>query len=195
MKKLRAFFCLLLFSPLLSCEALEELIEEEIDIPLTFEGNLNITSRSSVSDIDDPITIRTESAFYDIASDPDVSELIGDNSEIQKIKINRIRYSYSDFEGNDMAQVLEGGFSFRVINNIERNIPINDVGVNVAEADFNNSVFTVEQDFSSVEEGLNELFQTVIISYFATLSHNPVDFVVGITVDVTVTVKPDIDNF
>jgi len=181
--------------PLFGCDELEELIEEEIDIPLTFEGDLNITSQSNVSDIDDPISIRTETATYNIAADPDVAEVIGDKSEIKKIKINRIRYSYRDFEGNDDAVILEGGFSFLLINNIERTVEITDTNVNVAEADFRNDTFTVQGDFSTIEEGFNENFNTVLISYFGTLSHNPVDFIVGITVDVTVTIKPDIDNF
>ncbi len=196
MKKTKPlFFCFFLLLPLLGCEELEELIEEEFDVSLTFEGDLNITSRSSVSDISDPISIRTETASYNIAADPEVAEVIGDNSEVKKIKINRIRYSYIDFEGNEEAVVVEGGFSFRLINNIERTIPITDTGVNVAEADFRNDVFTIEEGFGSIEEGFNENFQTVLISYFGTLSHNPVDFKVGITVDVTVTIKPDVDNF
>jgi len=195
MKTLKPFLFLFLLLPLMGCEELEELIEQEFDVSLSFEGDLNIISKSPVSDISDPISVRTEIATYDITSDPEVAEVISNKNEVTKIKIDRIRYSYKDFEGNDEAFVIEGGFSFILINNIERTIQISDTNINVAEADFRNDAFSIEDDFSSIEEGFNENFQTILISYFGTLSDNPVDFIVGITVDVTVTIKPDIDNF
>lgn len=65
----------------------------------------------------------------------------------------------------------------------------------MAEADFNNDAFILEADFSEVEAGFNPNSPSILIGYIATLSHNPVYFKVGITVDATVTIKPDIDNF
>lgn len=195
MKYLNIFvplFTMLLF---LSCDELEELLEEEIDIPISFAGDLNIVSESSVSEPTDPITVQTEFAIYRINDDPDIAEIISDPSEISKIKINRIRYSYKDFEGNEESLVIEAGFIFVNQNMSVSQYEILDTGVNVSEADFRNDAFVLEDDFSEVENGFQPGFPTVSIKYFGTLSHNPVYFTVGITVDATVTIKPDIDNF
>ncbi|MGI9550122.1 MAG: hypothetical protein ACR2MT_02890 [Aurantibacter sp.] len=195
MRAMKPFLFLFLLIPLMGCEELEELIEEEFDVTISFAGDLEIVSESSVSEPTDPITVQTDIAFYSIASDPDIAEVIGSTDEITKIKIDRIRYSYKDFQGNEEAFVIEGGFSFVNQNMSISTFQILDANINVAEADFRNDAFIIEDDFSEVEEGFNPNSPSVSIGYFGTLSHNPVDFKVGITIDVTVTIKPDIDNF
>lgn len=112
MKKAKPFLFLFLLLPLLGCEALEDLIEEEFDVSISFAGDLEIKSESAVNEPTDSITIQTDLASYNIASDPDIADVIGSTDEITKIKIDRIRYSYKDFQGNEDAFVIEGGFTF-----------------------------------------------------------------------------------
>ncbi|WP_420602848.1 hypothetical protein [Flagellimonas sp.] len=196
MKKLKPFLFLLFVLPLMGCEELEELIEEEFDVTISFAGDLEIISETAVSEPTDPITVVTEIATYNIHSDPDIAEVINSRDEITKVKIDRIRYSYQDFQGNEQAFVIEAGFSFTDVNTMStRSYEILDTNVNIADADFRNDGFVLEDDFSELEEGLSKGIPSIAIRYFGTISHNPVDFKVGITVDVTVTVKPDLDNF
>ncbi|RKN80236.1 hypothetical protein D7Z94_18580 [Ulvibacterium marinum] len=177
----------------MGCEELEELIEEEFDVSISFAGDLGIVSETAVSEETDPITVATELATYRIESDPDIANAINDRGEISKVTIDRVRYSYKDFEGNEEAFVIESGFTFADPNTMSIfTSEILDSGIRIAEADFRNDAFFHEDDFSPIEAGLAAGSTSIIIGYFGTLSHNPVDFKVGITVDVTVTIKPDI---
>jgi len=190
MKRLAKLFAIVLLLPLGGCDELEELLNEEIDVSITFAGDLEITSESAVSEPTDPVNVETELATYDIDGDPDVRELLNGDAEITKVKINRIRYSYKDFSGNEAAFVIEGGFSFIDPRMSIEVYPITDVNINIADADFRNDAFVLEDDFSALESGLVDN-PTIIMAYFGRISHNPVDFKVGISVDVTITVKPD----
>ncbi|WP_147415931.1 hypothetical protein [Ulvibacterium marinum] len=193
MKALTPFLYLALLLPLMGCEELEELIEEEFDVSISFAGDLGIVSETAVSEETDPITVATELATYRIESDPDIANAINDRGEISKVTIDRVRYSYKDFEGNEEAFVIESGFTFADPNTMSIfTSEILDSGIRIAEADFRNDAFFHEDDFSPIEAGLAAGSTSIIIGYFGTLSHNPVDFKVGITVDVTVTIKPDI---
>lgn len=194
MRPLKLFLILLIPLTFSGCDELEELLEEEFDVPISFAGDLAIVSESAVSEETDPITVETELATYRIESDPDIANAINDRGEISKVKIERIRYSYKDFEGNQEAFVIESGFVLVDPNTMSTFISeILDTGIRISEADFNNEAFFHVDNFSTIEEGLaNGFSSSLIIGYFGTLSHNPVDFKVGITVDVTVTIKPEI---
>ena len=190
MKRIGQMLLVLMLLPLTACDEVEELLEQEIDVSLTFAGDLEIVSETAVSEPTDPVNIETELATYRLASDPDVAELLDGGGEITKVKIERIRYSYKDFEGNTDAFVISGGFSFLDVNTMSiRTYPLRDSNINIADADFRNDGFILEDDFSELEEGLTHS-STIVIAYFGRISHNPVDFKVGISVDVTVTVKP-----
>lgn len=174
--------------PLLGCESVEELLE--FDVPISFAGDLAIVSETAVSDNNDAITVETELATYRIDNDPDIAEYLSEGAEIEKIRVNRIRYNYKDFVGNEEAFLLEGGF--RLVNARAMAIhtyPLPEQGTRIAEADFRNEFFILEDDFSALEAGLSDS-AAFIVGYWATLVNNPVDFKVGITVDVTVTIKP-----
>jgi|GEM_PF-4656795 len=193
MKLVRPLLGLVVLLSLYGCDELEELAEQEFDVTISFAGDLEIVSETAVSAETDPITVQTELATYRITSDPDIANAINDRGEISKVSIDRVRYSYKDFVGNEEAFVIESGFTFLNPNTMGIfNSEILDQGIRIADADARNEGFFHEDDFSMVEEGLASGSSNVKIGYYGTLSHNPVDFKVGITVDVTVTIKPDI---
>ncbi len=174
--------------PLLGCEAVEELLE--FDVPISFAGDLEIVSETAVSDSNDAISVETDLATYRIDNDPDIAEYLAEGAEIKKIRVNRIRYNYKDFVGNEEAFLLEGGFSLVDASAMAiHTYPLPEQGTRIAEADFRNEFFILEDDFSALENGLSNS-AGFIIGYYATLVNNPVDFKVGITVDVTVTIEP-----
>ena len=181
-------FLFVLVLPFYGCDEVEELLE--FDVSLGFEGDLLITEQSAAGDISDDVRVSSETAVYRIKDDPDVAEYLAEGAEIKEIKIESIRYSYKDFEGNQEARVQGGAFQlFDVGRMWEQSFPLSESNVNIAEADFNNEVFALLGDFSSIENGLTNsgLFA---IRYQGTFSDNPVDFKVGISVRVTVTIKP-----
>ncbi len=190
MKNLRAIIVVVTLLPVFGCDAIEELLEEEFEESITFDGELEIVERSAVASIDDAIDVQTEAAVYRINSDPDIASLIEDgNAEITKVKINEIRYTYNDFEGNEEAVVVQASFGIFSDTMAAMNSPLEN-GVAIADADQRNIQFTHRDDFSSIEEALlDSPSGSIFFQYFGKISRNPVDFKVAIRVDVTVTIK------
>ena len=189
---MKKVFPILLFLaiPLLGCDELEEQLE--FDVPISFAGDLEIVSETAVGDTNDNISVETELATYRISNDPDIAEYLDEGAEIKEIKVNRIRYNYKDFVGNEEAFLLEG--AFRMVDAFAMAIhtyPLPEQGTRIADADFRNDFFILEDDFSALDRGLTNS-SGFIVSYYATLVGNPVDFIVGITVDVTVTIRPNL---
>ncbi|WP_299530499.1 hypothetical protein [Ulvibacterium sp.] len=193
MKKIKSYILLLILVPLTNCDALEELVEQEFEESITFDGELEVVEKSPVASIDDDIDVATDAGVYRITSDPDIASLIeDDNAEITKIKINEIRYTYKDFEGNEEAVVVQAGFSI-VTGNLAALNSFLENGIAIADADQRNIQFTHRDDFSTIEKALlGSPNGTIIFQYFGRISRNPVDFKVAIRVDVTVTIKAKI---
>lgn len=192
MKNLKPILLLSLAFIFMGCDLVEELIEEEFDETITFDGELEILEESAVSSTEDSINVETQLGYYSIANDPDIASLIeDDNAEITKIKIDEIRYTYKDFEGNEEAVVVSAGFL--MVGNMESKSSSLENGIAVADADQRNLLFTHRDDFNIIESALlNGPYPTIGIQYFGTLSRNPVYFKVAIRVQVTVTIKAKI---
>ena len=183
-------FLFILVLPFYGCDEVEELLE--FDVSLGFEGDLLITEQSAVGDITDEVSVTSETAFYNIKEDPDVAEFLAEGAEIKEVKIESIRYSYKDFVGNQEARIQSGQFSITSNSGAfsgTESFPLSEANINISEADFNNEVFTLLGDFSSIENGLTNS-GVFAVRYQGTFSDNPVDFKVGISVRLTVTIKP-----
>ena len=193
MNKLGPFLSLFLLFSFMGCEELEELLEEEFEETITFDGVLEIVEKTPVSDIDDDITVTTQVGGYSLSSDSDIASLIeDDNVEITNIKITEIRYSFVDFIGNEEA-VIES-ITFLVASQ-DLTVKNSTFPTNIfpADADERNLTYTLEDDFSEVERAVVQNPNGVLgFQFKGTLSKNPVDFKVGIRVNVIVTLKASI---
>ena len=147
----------------LGCDEVEELLEQEVDVSISFDGNLEIVSESAVSSPSEPIDIETQSGGYRITSDPDVKELLDGGARITKVKIESVTYGYQNFEGNSEATVLQGNFFITGGSEVESYANV-DTGTNIEQADFNNESFLLLGDFSEIEAGLlngNSIFNRI----------------------------------
>ncbi len=190
MKKLKDMvwvlaLCFLVFG----CDELEELIEEEFDVQTTFitELEINVPNASSP---DKAVDFKSNLGFWDFTKDPNVAEVLGDSDEITKIEINSVRYFYKNVVGNDDANVV-GEMVFSVGQD---GVFYSTAQTNLAQADFNNTLFTLEGDFSPVNNAITQ-FRSIGFFYEGSVSDNPVSFITDVSITVTVTIKPDIDNF
>ena len=144
MKTIKPFFFLVLFiSPILSCDELEELLEQEIDIQTSFTRILSIESPMT-SNPDEAVSFESAFATYDFESDPDVAELIANPSEITKIKITEVRYLFQDVVGNTDAQV-EGDFEV-ITGPTGSTQRFESVVTHLATADETNRLFFLDGD-------------------------------------------------
>ncbi len=188
MKTIKHVLALIFFiAPLVSCDELEELLEEEIEVQTTFITELEINVPNAPTP-NEAVEFQSNFGFWDFTTDPNVTDILNDPSEITKIEINNVRYFYKDVTGNTDAHV-EGEFVFAVGQGTEE---FNSVQTNLTQADFNNTLFTLEGDFSLVNEALTK-FKNIGFSYNGSVSDNPVSFIVDVSITVTVTIKPDLD--
>lgn len=189
MKKIKyilaSVFCIAL---IFSCDELEELLEEDIEVNISFQGELSIESETLL-DPTSSVEFNSEGAFYDVTDDPEIAELLESGTgtgEIEKIEITQIRYLFQDFVGNSDA-VVSGGFQL-----IDQTMFVQGFATaqtNLAMADQNNTLFTINGDFTEINERLTES-GTVLILYAGTASDNPVEFNVDVTIFVKVTIRP-----
>lgn len=189
MKKLTYLITLICCTAaVLGCDELEELLEEDIEVNISFQGELAIESETLL-DPTEAVEFHSQGATYDITEDPEIAELLESGTgtgEIKKIEITQIRYLFQDFEGNADA-VVNGGF--QLIDQTMFVQGFQTVETNLAMADENNSLFTINGDFSEINERLTES-GSVLFLYAGTASHNPVAFNVDVTFLVKVTIMP-----
>ncbi len=171
-----------------SCEELEELFEEEIDIQTTFITELETDVPHGASS-DEAVNFRSNLGFWDFTKDPNVADAIGDPDEITKIEINTVRYFYKNVVGNEDAHVV-GEMAFSVGQGGEF---YSTAQTNLKDADFNNTLFTLEGDFTPVNKAITQ-FRSIGFFYQGSVSDNPVSFTTDVSITVTLTIKPDIDN-
>ncbi|MFD2726559.1 hypothetical protein [Hyunsoonleella rubra] len=172
-----------------SCEELEELIEEEFEVQTTFITELE-TNVPNASSPEEAVNFKSNLGFWDFTQDPNVSEYLGDPDEITKIEINSVRYFYKNVTGNEDAHV-QGEMVFSVGQGGES---YSTVQTNLAQADFNNTAYNLAGDFSPVNNAITQ-FRSIGFFYEGSVSDNPVRFTTDVSITVTVTIKPDIDNF
>lgn len=172
----------------------DELVKKDVDVPITF----TLIEQIAVPEDSDP---KAENKYgvggsYDILSHPDVANVIGTPDKIKKIQITKIRYEFDNFKGNVDA-ILSGVIGLPTKNGsgylgsyIDSYFEINPV--NVAEANLLSNQYTLNGDFSKVNEYLSE---NVELQYavMGVSTHNPVNFNIVLTVSATVTVEASID--
>lgn len=175
-----AFFCF-------SCEEAKELFEEEFDVETTFITELEINVPNDASQ--DAVPFQSNTGLWDFRNDPNIEEYLGSPDEITKIEITSVRYFYKNVVGNEDAFV-EGEISIVVGQGSEE---FDTVVTNLKQADENNTLFTLNGDFSNVNTALTQ--SNVIAFYYSgSVSDNPVSFITDVSITAKVTIKPDIDN-
>jgi hypothetical protein len=189
MKTIKYILTLILFiTPLVSCENIEDLLEGEIDIPVTFVIDINGLAVPENSDPNAP-NFFIGSAIYDILSNPNIADVIGTPEQIKKIVINSLQYQYRNFAGNVDA-VISGEMKFIVSGNQLQSF--NTLPINVAEASFTTEQFDL-QGIEGVEISLNNN-GLVAVSHSGTSTFNPIIFDNRLIINATVTVDVNIDD-
>lgn len=170
------------------CDEVEKLLEEDVEIPIAFQGILEIESPQT-GNPEEEVEVASEFAYYNILNDPEVMELLesgGGTGDVKKIEVTQIRYLFQEVEGNFNANVT--GF-FQVIDASMATETFETVQTNLAVADENNSLFIIDGDFTSLNSHLTDT-GALSIRFVGSVSDNPVDFNIDITVLVTVTITP-----
>ena len=171
-----------------SCDELEELVPDEIDITTSYVSNLNISS-AMTNDPDESVMIQ-ESFAFDFLNNSDVTEHVGTPEQIKRIEIVSVKYEYKNFSGNvDASSNCSLGLArgFMSLDFFE----VTDT--NFAEADLFGTLFTLSGDYSQVNDYVSDskLFGGV---YTGSSTHNPVDFTVEVTVTARLTLEINLDD-
>lgn len=170
-----------------SCDEAEELFEQEFDIQTTFITELEVNVPNDASQ--DAVEFQSNTGLWDFRDDPNVMEYLGSPDEITKIEINSVRYFYKDVVGNEDANV-EGEIVIIIGQGSQE---FDTVQTNLAQADNNNTLYTLNGDFSTVNAALT---QSNVLGFYYTgsVSDNPVRFITDVSITATITIKPDFDN-
>lgn len=185
--KIRVNLLLLLVALGMGCDEAEELFEQEFEVQSTFitELEVNVPNDASQNAVD----FQSNTGLWDYRTDPNVMEYLGSADEITKIEINSVRYFYKEVVGNQDAHV-EGEIVFAVGQGAEE---FDTVQTNLAQADNNNTLFTLDGDFTNVNAALSQL-HVIAFYYSGSVSDNPVQFITDVSITATITIKPDLDN-
>ncbi len=189
MGTLRSFLFLILLLPLFSCDELEELLEEEFDVEVSFTRFITVDIQPESSP-EEAVNF-AESAVINLTTAPEIDDITDDRTQLQSIKIHRIRYFYKDVEGNENAVVAAEFLIPLIITAPDR---FDTPQVNLAEADGNNTLYTIDGNFTNINGLLNNLtgFSTIELQYVGSVSDNPIEFTVDVTIDATLTAKIEI---
>ncbi len=189
MKKRIVALCLILLFPLLACDALEELVEQEFDENISFVLSFGVDSEAT-GNPDEEVSLNTTSNSYFIAEDPNIRGIINDPNEIKKIKINSIRYEYKNFSGNVDAKVVS---AFSIGIGFGQDEIFTTPSTNVAQAALLGELFTLEGNLDKVSDFATESGGVQML-HGGSATHNPVNFVTEVTINVTVTIQVDVSN-
>jgi len=188
MKLLRTLFCLILLLPLWGCEELDELLEEEFDVNISFNRQITIDVQPT-GNSEEAVNF-SESAIINLTNAPELDEFRESNNrtEVKAININRIRYFYKDVSGNEIA-VVAAEFQIPLI--IAQPDVFGTPQVNLFDAATNPNPFIIDGDFTNINELLNNLtgFSILELEYVGSVSDNPVEFTVDVTIDATLTLE------
>ncbi|MDO5979385.1 hypothetical protein [Flavivirga spongiicola] len=188
MKLVIKYMFLLFLGFCFGCDELEELFEEEIEVQSTFITELEVNVPNG-STPDEAMNFESNFGVWNFAEDPNIVDFLGSPDEITKIEINSVRYFFKNVQGNPDAFV-EGQITFSVGQGGES---FDTVVTNLAQADFNNTLFTLDGDFSNVNTAIT-MFRSIGFLYHGSVSDNPVSFITDVSITVTVTIKPSLDN-
>ncbi len=191
MKFIKYTLLLCLCVVLNSCDeedVLEFFEDPEVDISTSFVIPIQVNS-GTLSDPTQRVEF-TKVGFYDVLSNPQVAEEIGEPDRIKEVVINSITYEFKSFTGNVDAEV-EG----------ELRLPVNAVAnqdyymprVNAAESDLFETVYSVSGGFETVNSFISNS-KVVEVTYVGAASHNPVNFTLEVIINATVTVELNLDD-
>jgi len=186
MRILKPSFYLVLLLPFLGCEALNDLTEQEVDIPITVFVNLAVAVPFD-EDPDTPFKFPFSSkSSYSLLNDPVVSNAVDNPEDIVRLRINLVRYEYRNYIGEIEVsaygdiQIVKPGTVYSYATPQK----------NIAEADFANTIFTLEGDYATVDNFLSS-DKSFEVYHEGTANANPAQFDTYITIDATVTVQVD----
>ncbi len=181
---------LMLFT-LMACDVIEDIVEQDIDVPVTFVLDLDIIVPENAEAPNTPTSFFAVPNAIDVLNIAEVSDRFGTPEQIQSIRITNVQYEYRNFSGNVDA-VLSGSFNFFGGSpNTEVFYPTEPV--NAAEADLLGDRFNLNGDYSPINEVL-ETTTVFAVGYDGLTSHNPVIVGVRLTISVTVTGTLNIDD-
>lgn len=188
MGRFKIFSLLLLSLSFLGCDALDELLEEEFDVSVSFNRVINIDIQPT-GNPEEPVNFM-ESAVVNLTTAPELDEFRerDDATELKSLAINRIRYFYKDVNGNtDTVVVAE--FQIPLIVSDPEVLEVQQI--NLMNAETNPNPFIIDGDFTNINNVLNNLtgFSILRIDYIGQVSDNPIEFTVDVTIDATLTLE------
>lgn len=178
---------LVLILPLLGCEELEDLADQEIEIPVTAFVTLQVAVPF------DPMpesNTFSSSQTYFLGNDPVITNAVDNLDQVKKMQINLIEYEFRNFEG-DFDILASGTFSLLkpYASGQGYTVPL----TNVTQASFNGTEYTLEGDYSSIENVLGA-GNSFIVDFRGQTDGNPALFDMFITLHGTVTVEVGVDD-
>ena len=189
MKKISLITAVVVLIICTGCDKAKEFLDmQEIDVDTSFV----VSFPFGISAMTDPATpsIFGRSMGYDILSNPDVAEYIGNPEQIKKVVINSIQYEYRNFTGNVDASV-SGGFIFE--SGPQGNNFFMAETVNLANSDLLGTIYTLQGNFDDISERISQ-DRRVFFTSSGTSSHNPAGWIIDVIFTVTVTVELDADD-
>ncbi|MDC6387885.1 hypothetical protein PP182_04295 [Maribacter sp. PR1] len=188
MKTLKPILLLSLAFAFMGCDLIDELVDEEYDVNVSFNRFIHIDVQPT-GNPEEAVGFM-ESAVINLTNAPELDEFREENdrTEVKAIKINRIRYFYKDVAGNENAFV-EAEFQIPLI------VTSPDIfgahQVNLADAATNPNPYVIDGDFTNINGLLNEVrgFNTLQLDYVGSVSDNPIEFTVDVTIDATLTLE------
>lgn len=188
--KIRILLLFITLGVCISCDELEELLEDrEVTVTTSYVNTISIDSPMT-SNPDDDVSFQAGGGF-DFLNNADVAEVIGTPEQIKKIEIVSIKYEYKNFSGNVDAKTKGSYFYLATEFMNGETFPVQNE--NVAEADLLGSVFNLSGDFSQVNSFITDgkIFSYV---YSGSLTDNPAVFSVEVTITAKLTLEVNLDD-
>ncbi len=178
---------ILLFAAAIFSGGCDELAVKNVQVPVSFK----LSEKIVIPENSDPNAVSTfiSGGQFDIVSLPDVADVAGTPANIKKIKIDKIKYEFSDFSG-DTDAVVTGELLLPTMKmtseiNVENAAHFAIDPVKLAEASPQKEQFTIDENFDEVNEYLSKN-TTLQYAFRGSSTHNPVSVNIVLTVSVLV---------
>ena len=170
---------------LISCEEIEDLIFEEVEVTRSFTNTISI----DIAQEEDPEmdVSFSESGGANFFTNLEVEGISISRDQIKAIEMQSLKYEYTNFSGNVDADLTS---TFRLATNFATgdSQTFNASPTNVAESDLLNTEFQLSGDFSAVNDYMTTN-KIVAYIYSGTVSDNSARFDVRVTIRVKLTVS------
>ncbi|WP_298904378.1 hypothetical protein [uncultured Psychroserpens sp.] len=189
MKAIKCVIMICSFFCMVSCEdEIRDLLDDpEIDINASFVIPITV----DVEGLNNPnqqITF-SELGVYDLLSNPQIAEEVGEADRIERVVVNSITYEFKNFSGNVDADV--GGLLLFIVNSEAESFNLQTV--NAAESDLFETVYNLPGNFEIISDKITET-KTVFFNYNGNATHNPVAFTLQVIINATVTLRLNIND-